>query len=129
MGVTFYTSVVKKLELQVRKYWHLIPTVVRVTAEKLVEELFAGEGLGGGGTNLFKTFIKVRYTLSGKISSGKRFRWRKLLSPSQYFVTFPRRNVFPQIYSIYLIWAESAINALFNIPLKLLNSIEHLWGK
>ena len=73
MGVIFYTSVVKKLELQVRKYWHLIPTVVRVTAEKLVEGLFAGEGLGGG-TNLFKTFIKVRYTLSGKISSGKRFR-------------------------------------------------------
>ena len=58
---------------------------VGVTAEKLVGGFFAG---GGGGANLFKTFIKVKYSLSKKISSGKSLRWVKVLSPSQYFVTF-----------------------------------------
>ena len=62
---------------------------VGVTAEKLAGGLFAG-----GGANLFKTFIKVRYTLSGKISSGKSFRWAKFLPSTQYFVTFPRQKVF-----------------------------------
>ena len=57
---------------------------VGVTAEKLVGGFFAG----GGGPNLFKTFIKVKYSLSKKISSGKSLRWGKVLSPSQYFVTF-----------------------------------------
>ena len=32
-------------------------------------------GETGRGTNLFKTFIKVGYILSGKISSRKSFRW------------------------------------------------------
>ena len=67
---------------------------VGVTAEKLVGDLFAG---AGGGVNLFKTFIKLRYTLSGKVSSGKSFCWGKFLSPSQYFVIFPRQKTFPQI--------------------------------
>ena len=69
------------------------------TAEKLVRGFFAGWMGGGevGGANSFKTFVKVRYTLSGKISSGKSFPWGKFLSPNQYFVTFPRRKVFPQI--------------------------------
>ena len=62
---------------------------VGVTAEKLVGGFFAGGGGGcGGGANLFKTFIKVKYSLSKKISSGKSLRWGKVLSPSQYFVTF-----------------------------------------
>ena len=69
---------------------------VGVTAEKLAGGLFAGGGRGWG-ANLFKTFIKVRYTLSGKISSGKSFRWAKFLLSTQYFVTFPRQKVFPQI--------------------------------
>ena len=64
---------------------------VGVTAEKLVGELFAG------GPNLFKAFIKVRYTLLGKISLGKSFLSGKFLPPSQYFATFPRLKVFPQI--------------------------------
>ena len=67
---------------------------VGITAEKLVG---GWGGLFAGGPNLFKTFTKVRYTLSGKISSGKSFGSGKFLSPSQYFVTFPRRSVFPQI--------------------------------
>ena len=61
---------------------------VGVTVEKLVGGFFAGGGGGGRGANLFKTFIKVKYSLSKKISSGKSLRWGKVLSPSQYFVTF-----------------------------------------
>ena len=34
--LNFYTSVVKRLELKVRKFWGLIPTFVEVTGEKLV---------------------------------------------------------------------------------------------
>ena len=78
----------KKVETIVRKFWRLIPTFVGVTAEKLVGggggeggRLFAGEGE----TNLFKTFIKVRHTSSGKTSSGKSFRWGQFLSPSPNF--------------------------------------------
>ena len=41
--LNFYTSVVKRLELKVRKFWGLIPTFVEVTGEKLVV------GGGGGG--------------------------------------------------------------------------------
>ena len=66
---------------------------VGVAAEKLV----GGPFCRVGGPNLFKTFIKVSYTLSGKISSGKSSRWGKFLSPCQYFVTFPQGKVFPQI--------------------------------
>ena len=55
------------------------------------------EKTGRGGGNLFKTFIKVRYTLLGKILLGKSFCWGKLLLSSQYFVTFPQQKVFPQI--------------------------------
>ena len=84
-----YTGVGKMLKLNARKCWSLIPTFVGVTAEKLVEGLFAG------GLNILKTFIKVRYTLSGKISSGKIFPLRKLSSPSQYFVIFHDES-FPQ---------------------------------
>ena len=36
MALRFYKSVVKRLKLKVRKFWGLIPTFVRVTAEKLV---------------------------------------------------------------------------------------------
>ena len=41
---------------------------VGFTVEQLVGGLLAG------GLNLFKTFIKVRYNLSGKVSLGKSFR-------------------------------------------------------
>ena len=58
---------------------------VGVTVEKLV-----------GGPSLFKTFIKVKYTLSEKISSGKSFRWGKFLSSSEHFI-FPDEGNFPQI--------------------------------
>ena len=75
----------KKLKLKVIKFVALISTFVGVTAEKLVEGLF------GGGPNIFETLIK------GKISSAKIFRWGKFSSPSQYFITLPRRKVFPQI--------------------------------
>ena len=50
---------------------------------------YGGKTDGGaflpGGPNLFKTFIKVKYTLSGEISLGKSILWGKFLSPSQYF--------------------------------------------
>ena len=62
--------------------------VVEVTAEKLVEGLFTG------GTEFIQNFHKISYTLSGKIWSGKSFRWGKYLSPRQHFFTFPRRKVF-----------------------------------
>ena len=91
LALKFYTSVVKRLKLYVRKFWRLIPKFVGVTAEKLVGGPFHQ------GLNLFKTFIKVRYTLSVKISSGKRFHWKKFLWRRQYFVTVPGRKVFPQI--------------------------------
>ena len=39
LTLTYYTSVAKKLKLQVKKFWWLIPTFVEVTGEKL---------LGGG---------------------------------------------------------------------------------
>ena len=75
--------------------------VVGVTAGKLIGGHFCRGGGGGGGAgrwaNLFETFIKLEYTLSRTFSLEKRSRWRKFLSPSKYFVTFPRRKVFPQI--------------------------------
>ena len=61
---------------------------VGVTAEKLV-----GGPFNWGGPNLLKTFMKVKYTLSGKVLSGKSFCWGKLLLPSQYFVIFHQRKV------------------------------------
>ena len=36
MAWTFHTGVVKKLNLNVRKFWDLVPTFVGVTVEKLV---------------------------------------------------------------------------------------------
>ena len=94
-----YTGVGKMLKLNARKCWSLIPTFVGVTAEKLVEGLFAG------GLNILKTFIKVRYTLSGKISSGKIFPLRKLSSPSQYFVIFHDGKFSSDVINIfYLSW-------------------------
>ena len=65
---------------------------VGVAAEKLVGGLFAK------GPNLFKKFHKVEiYSLSGKISTGKSFRWKKFLSPFQYFFIFPRQKVLHKI--------------------------------
>ena len=49
MALTFYTSVVKRLKLQVRNFWDLILMFVGVTVEKLVGGFFAGGGGGGGG--------------------------------------------------------------------------------
>ena len=95
MALKFYRSVLKGLNYQSENFGGLIPMFVGVTAEKLVGGSFFR------GLNLFKTFIKVRYTLSGKILSAKSFRWGRFLSPSQYFVTFTRRKVFPQIKWIY----------------------------
>ena len=37
MALTFYTIVVKGLQLKVRRFWGLIPTLVEVTVEKLEE--------------------------------------------------------------------------------------------
>ena len=99
MTIKPYTGVGKMLKLNARKCWSLIPTFVGVTAEKLVEGLFAG------GLNILKTFIKVRYTLSGKISSGKIFPLRKLSSPSQYFVIFHDGKFSSDVINIfYLSW-------------------------
>ena len=99
MALKPYTGVGKMLKLNARKCWSLIPTFVGVTAEKLVEGLFAG------GLNILKTFIKVRYTLSGKISSGKIFPLRKLSSPSQYFVIFHDWKFSSDVINIfYLSW-------------------------
>ena len=39
---------------------------------------------------LVRTFIKVKHTSSRKILLGKSYRWRTILSPSQYFATFPQ---------------------------------------
>ena len=36
LNLKFYTSVAKGLELKVRKFLELIPTIVEVTGEKLV---------------------------------------------------------------------------------------------
>ena len=36
LTLTYYTSVAKKLKLQVKKFWGLIPTFVEVTGEKLL---------------------------------------------------------------------------------------------
>ena len=76
IALKFYTSVVKKLKLYVRKFWRLIPKFVGVTVEKLVGVPFRRR------PNLFKTFMKVRYTLSAKTSSVKSFRWEQFLSTS-----------------------------------------------
>ena len=39
-NLKFYTSVAKRLTLKVRKFWGLIPTLVKVTREKLVRGVF-----------------------------------------------------------------------------------------
>ena len=39
-NLKFYTSLSKGLKLKVRKFWRLIPTVVEVTGEKLVQGPF-----------------------------------------------------------------------------------------
>ena len=75
----------KKVETKSQKILGLIPTFIGVTAEKLVGGLFAR------GPNIFKTFLKVRYTLLGKSC------WGKVPSPSRDFVAFPLRKCFPQI--------------------------------
>ena len=36
-NLKFYTSLSKESKLKVRKFWRLIPTIVEVTGEKLVE--------------------------------------------------------------------------------------------
>ena len=41
------------------------------------------------GSNLFKTFIKVKYSLSGKILFLKSYHWGTFLLPSQYLSLFP----------------------------------------
>ena len=43
MAWKFYTNLVKGLQLNARKFWGLIPSLVEVPGEKLV-----GEGGGGG---------------------------------------------------------------------------------
>ena len=48
MALTFYTSVVKRLKLQVSNFWDLILMFVGVTVEKLVGGFFAGGGGEGG---------------------------------------------------------------------------------
>ena len=40
IALRFYTSVTKRLKLNVRKLWKLIPTFVEVTGEKLMGEAF-----------------------------------------------------------------------------------------
>ena len=64
---------------------------VGVTAEKLVRDLFAG------GTKFIQMFYNGKIYLIGEHFVGKSFRWGKFLSPSQHFLTFPRRKVFAQI--------------------------------
>ena len=90
MALTFYTSVVKRLKLQVRNFWDLILMFVGVTAEKLVGGFFAG----GGGPNLFKTFIKVKYSLSKKISSGKVYVGEKFCLLANILSLLPDKKFF-----------------------------------
>ena len=59
---------------------------VGVTAGKLIGGLFAG------GTEFIQNFHKGEIYLIGK-----NFVEETFLSPSQYFVTFRRRKLFPQI--------------------------------
>ena len=40
-NLKFYISVAKELKLKVRKFWGLIPTIVKVTGEELAGGLFA----------------------------------------------------------------------------------------
>ena len=77
----------KKVESISQKILGSNPFVCRSYSGKTDSGALLSEG-GGGRSNLFKIFIKVRYTLLGKISSGKSFR---------YFVTFSRQKVFLQI--------------------------------
>ena len=63
---------------------------VGVTVEKLVGGLFAG------GTEFIQNFHKGEIDLIEENFVRKSFRWGKFLSPNQYFLTFPRRKVFPQ---------------------------------
>ena len=67
MALKLYTSVVKRLKL-CQKNLVFNPYFCRSYSGKTrrVAGLFAG---GGRGANLFKTFIKVRYNLTGTISS------------------------------------------------------------
>ena len=45
-----------------------------------------------GGTESIQNFHKGEIYLIGEISSENSFRLGKFLSPSQYFLTFPRQN-------------------------------------
>ena len=40
MAFKFYTSMAKGLELNVEKFWILIPTIVKATGEELVRRTF-----------------------------------------------------------------------------------------
>ena len=74
----FYTSVVKKVvETKSQKILGSNPYVCRSYSGK------PGWGAFFGQSNIFKTFIKVRYNLLGKILSGKIFLWGKFWSLSQ----------------------------------------------
>ena len=80
----------KKVETIIQKIFGSDPYVGSSYSGKTGRGGFLSER----GGDFFKTFKKVTYTLSGKISSGKSFCWGKFLSPSQYFVTFHQRKVF-----------------------------------
>ena len=77
----------KKVETIIQKMFRSNPYVGSSYSGKTGRGPFSRSG-----RDFFKTFNKVRYTLSGKVSSGKSFCWGKFLSPSQYFVTFHQRK-------------------------------------
>ena len=73
-----------------------MPMFVGVTAEKLVGDLSAEE------PNFFKTLIKVKYTLLGKISSGKSFRWAKVFITKPIFRHFsPIKSFSSDVMTIF----------------------------
>ena len=75
----------KKVETKSQNILESNPYIYRGYSRK------TGRGLFARGSNIFKTFIKVRYTLLGKSC------WGKVSPPSRDFVAFLLRKCFPQI--------------------------------
>ena len=84
-------EILHKCGKKCQKFWGLIPMLVGVTAEKLVGVPFCR------GAEFIQKFHKSEIYHIGENFVWKMFSLGKLLSPSQCFVTFPRRKVVPQI--------------------------------
>ena len=105
MDLKFYTSVVKRVKLQVRKFWDLIPTFLGGTAEKLVGGRFAR------GLNLIKTFIISKF--KSIFAKGYTPNWR-----TEIFIVDKINDTAPYTYNLKDLNCEEVIGSFYDRELQ-----------